>query len=82
MTQKPMNEELITIVTCETLKKLALKQQLSTIKSMIEGMEQITMIPPGKFGDGRPTQIPTDDYGKGYNQALSDLLTELQKIGE
>lgn len=53
---------------------------LSDLRWKVEEMEQITMIPPGRFGDGRPTQIPTSDYGNGYNQALTDLLTVIDEL--
>jgi hypothetical protein len=51
-----------------------LSQERQRIREGVEKSYQITMIPPSKFGDGKPTQIPTSEWGKGYNSALDDFL--------
>ena len=54
----------------------AIKANDKKWEEKIKGMKVITMIGPGRFGDGKPTQVPTSEFGKGYNKALRDLLKD------
>lgn len=55
----------------------ALEEQRMRYIERLGRMSVITMIQPGKFGDGKPTQIPTDEWGEGYNEAIDDVLAIL-----
>ena len=59
-----------------TFIKAELKANDKKWEEKIKGMKVITMIGPGRFGDGKPTQVPTSEFGKGYNKALRDLLKD------
>ena len=56
----------------------AVRAERKRIISLIPG-KVITMIEPSRFGDGKPTQVPTDQYGKGWNEAISIMQERLLK---
>ena len=61
-------------------KALSRAEVLEEVRGKIEGMRVITMIKPSKFGDGKPTQIPTSEWGEGFNKALSDTLAVVDEL--